>query len=189
MASNSTKYKKLIRKILEHYLNKSSQSNAPYRYIVLRNFDTDLSLFEKLSMNNQIGIITNLSDLDCRILLMILYSIYSKNYFYFEKSFIQDILYDEDIENEDFGLGDMLNSFENDQINLPKWIEYLELIPSKIEFDDENEDNQDKIYNYIDEYGTEITQIQIYNDLPEISKKYNLKYKQKFYSLEELHNL
>ena len=182
-------YKNLIKKLLEYYINKSSQSNNPNRFIVYRNSDDHLSLFEKLSINNQIGIITNLSDFDCSILLFILNSLYSKNYAFFEKSFMQDVLYDSDITNEDFGLDEMLNNLINNQINLDKWIEYLELIPSKIELDDEDIENNYKIINYIDEYGTDIDNLQIYDELPYVSKYFKLKNQQKFYLVEELYNL
>ena len=65
-------YKNLINKLLEYYINKSSQLNQLYKYIVYRTSDDNLCLFEKLSINNQIGIITNLSDFDNRIILFIL---------------------------------------------------------------------------------------------------------------------
>lgn len=191
MVNQSVKYKNLIHKLLDHYIYKSSQSNNPFRYVVYRNSDSDLNLFEKLSSNNQIGIFTNLSGFDSRIILLLLDSLYSKNYYYFQKSFMQDLLYDSDIENEDFGLDNMLNSLENNyiDININKWIEYLELIPSNVEFDDEElEEDPNKLINYVDDFGTEIDQIQIYDKLPEISKYFKLNHKQKFHTLEELYN-
>lgn len=188
---NKSIYKNLIYKLLEHYNNKSSQSNEPYRFVVYRTSNDNLCLFEKLSINNQIGIYTNLSDFDAKIVLIILQSIYTKNYFYFEKSFIQDVLYDSDITNEDFGLDEMLTLLKNNYVNLNKWIEYLELIPLKVDFDedDENDDNIKKLNDYIDEYGTDIDNLQIYNDLPEVSKYFKLNHQQNFYSLNELYNL
>ena len=78
-------YNNLIKKILEYYNNKSSQSNEHYRFVVYRTPDDNLSLFEKLSINNQIGIYSNLSDFDAKIVLLILQSIYSKNYGIYEK--------------------------------------------------------------------------------------------------------
>jgi hypothetical protein len=178
-------YKNLIKKLLEYYINKSLQSNALHRYIVYRNSDDNLCLFEKLSINNQIGIYTNLSDFDSKIILFILLSLYEKNYVFFEKSFIQDILYDSDITNDDFGLDNMLNDLKNNQINIKKWIDFLQLIPSKVEYEDE----PNKLEYYIDEFGTDIDQMKIYNDLPIVSKYYKLKHKQKFYLLEEIYNL
>ena len=115
-------------------------------------------------------------------------AIYSKNYAFLEKSFIQDVLYDADIENDDFGLDYMLNNLKTNHINLDKWIEYLELIPSKIEFN-KDEDCEYIFQNYIDEYGTDIREIKIYEDLPSVSKYFKLKHQQKIYSLQELQNL
>lgn len=181
-------YKKLIKKLLEHYINKSSQSNNPYRFIVYKNSDNNLTLFEKLSINDQIGLYTNLSDFDSRIIILIFDSLYSKNYFYYKKNFIKDILYDSDINDEEFGLDDMLCNLENNIINIEKWIEYLELIPTKVDFDNElNKLNE--LENYFDEYGTDIEQLKIYLELPQVSKYYELKHNQKFYSLEELYNI
>lgn len=188
---SKTIYKNLIKKLLEHYIEKASQSNELYRYVVLRTPDDNLSLFEKLSINNQIGIYTNLSDFDAKIMVSILESIYSKNYGIYQKSYIQDILYDSDITNEDFGLEEMLDDLKNNYVNLDKWIEYLELIPSKYE-DDENEDNEEnmkKMNDYIDKYGTDIDNLQIFENLPEISKYFKLKHQQKFYSLDEISNI
>lgn len=193
----TNKYKNLIKHLIQHYLNKSLKSNNPYRYVVYKNYDSDLCLFEKLSTNNQIGLYTNLSDFDSRILLFILLTLYEKNYHFYEKSFIQDVLYDFDITNEDFGLDEMLNNLENNNFNITKWIEFLELIPSKVEFDVDNEivhddinnDFDNKLNNYNEKYGTKFDQMQIYNNLPQISKYYKLKHAQKFYSLEELMDL
>ncbi len=67
---NKSIYKNLIHKLLEHYNNKSSQSNEPYRFVVYRTPDDNLCLFEKLSINNQIGIFTNLSDVDAKNLFI-----------------------------------------------------------------------------------------------------------------------
>jgi hypothetical protein len=186
------KYKNLIRNLIQHYLNKSFESIEPYRYVVYRTPDDNLCLFEKLSVNNQIGIYTNLSDFDSRILLFILLTLYEKNYLFYEKSYIQDVLYDADITDEDFGLDYMLDNLENNNFDITKWIEFLELVPSKVnfEFDEYDEKNiQDKINYYIEKYGTDIDLIQIYNDRPQISKYFSLKHKQKFYSLEEMMNL
>jgi hypothetical protein len=181
---NKNTYKTLIKNLLQYYLIKSSQLNTPIRYVVYRISDDNLTLFEKLSINNQIGIITNLSDIDSNIILKLLESLYSKNYYIFEKDFIQDVLYDSDIENEDFGLNNLLNELEDKIINLDKWIEYLNFIPSKIDYTDEKELNE-----YIDDFGTDIYRQQIYNNLPNQSKFYKLNHKQKFYTLDELHNL
>lgn len=197
MKINTNKYKNLIKHLVQYYLNKSSQSNNPYRYIVYRNSDSDLCLFEKLSVNNQIGLYTNLSDFDSRILLYILLTLYEKNYYFYEKSYIQDVLYDSNITNEDFGLDEMLNNLENNNFNTIKWIEFLELIPSKIELDVDHENDhgninnnyQKKLNNYIKKFGTDIDQMQIYNNLPRTRKYYELKHVQKFYLLDELMNL
>lgn len=91
-----------------------------------------------------------------------------------------------------FGLDYMLDNPENNNFDTTKWIEFLELVPSKVdfEFDKYDEKNiQDKINDYIEEYGTDNDSMQIYNDLPQISKYYSLKHKQKFYSLQEIRNL
>lgn len=109
------------------------------------------------------------------------------------KKFMQDLLYDSDITNEDFGLDEMLDGLKTNHINLDKWIEYLELIPSKVEFDvnvdNDNNNYIKKLNDYIDEYKTDILNVQIYKNLPETLKYYKLKNQQKFYSVYELYNL
>jgi hypothetical protein len=182
---NKSIYKNLINKLLEQYNNKSSQSNELYRFIVYRTTDDNLCLFEKLSINNQIGIYTNLSDFDCRILLFILLTLFEKNYNFYKKSFIQDVLYDSDITNEDFGLDEMLTLLKNNYMDLNKWVEYLKLIPLKVDLND----NINKLNDYINEYGTDIDNLQIYKDLPEVSKYFKLNHHQNFYTLNELYNL
>jgi hypothetical protein len=190
MANSPKIYKKLIRKILQHYLIKSSYSTNPFNYYVYKNSDSDLCMFEKLSINNQIGIYSNLSAFDSRILLFILHSLYEKKYYFFEKDFIQDILHDDDITNEEFGLDLMLENLKNNQIDVENWIRFLELIPFKVDFDDEDlENNSDKLNDYIEQYGTDIDQVKIYKDLPTMIKHYKLKHNQKFYLLQEMINL
>ncbi len=175
--------------MLKHYLIKSTQLNKIVKYVIYKTVDNHLTLFEKLSMNNQIGIITNLSDFDSKIILILFQSLYSKNYSYFMKDFMQDVLYDNDIQNNDFGLDDLLNQLDNKIINLNKWIEYLNLIPTIVNNEFENNNELNELNDYIDEYCTNICDQQIYKHKPTISKYYNLNHRQKFYTLNEIYNL
>ncbi len=185
--SSKMSFKTLITDLLGYYIEKSSNSNEPYKYAVNRTSDDNLILFEKLSINNQIGIYTNLSAFDTKIVLLILEAVYSKNYGMFEKDFMQDILYDNDITNEEFGIDEMLNEFKNNKINVEKWVEYLNLLP--LYYEDEEED-EEEIKSYIDEYGSNIYLLQIYEKLPYIECHFNLKkHEQKFYLLNEIIDL
>lgn len=178
-------YKNLLEKIIDHYINQETLSNAVFRYVLHTTADDNLTKFEKLSINNQIGVYTNLCDIDSKIILMILQMLFSRNYFRInDRIFIEEILDDHDINPEQFDVLKMFSNLANGNYDdTSKWIEYFELSVSDIE--DEFNDNEQKL-NYVEEYGTFINELKIFNLKPDVFKHFNIRFEQKFYKLEEL---
>ena len=190
--------KKLIKLLVKHYKQKELESNGIFKYFTYIISDDNLTLFEKLSINNQIGILTNLTDFDSKILLILLEMLYSKHYFYIDdKSFILGIFDDNSIDPNDFGINHMWEILStinttphlNNPIQINKWIEYLELIPYIIKVADEDGLTFDKVNNYIENHGTNILNLQVCDKLPYVNKYFNLKHTQKFYTIDDIFDL
>ena len=183
--------KKLTLNIVKYYLAKENDYNAlnPYHkinYFTYTTPDDNLTLFEKLSINRQIGILTTLNDFDANIILRLLYMLYSKNYFYLnDYQFISDVMYDNDLDPVNFGIKLVYDNFTTGDNNCnAKWIEYLELLPYVNEQEDLDEDYD--IQDMIDEYGTNISGMMKHDKIPDVNKFFPSKHKQKFYSLKDL---
>lgn len=138
--------------------------------------DSNLFLFGKLSINKQIGIHTKLNDIDESIIVKIFSMLFSKNYYTINNSIsIEETLDDMDVNPDNFGVKKMFEDIMNEnKYDISKWIEFFETCVNDIG----NDIDGDDLVDYIDEYGTFIDGIQIYNELPEVSKCFNLRRKQ-----------
>ena len=69
-----------INQILNYYSELERKNNEPRKYYFYRTGDSPITIFERLSLCNKIGITSRLSDNDSKIVLQILFMICNKNY-------------------------------------------------------------------------------------------------------------
>lgn len=163
---NKSKSSEIVHNILSYYENKEKNLiNEQVRYFAYRTCDSDLTEFEKKSLNNQIILKTKLNDSDAYILLRILSCICQENYYLFNNpTFIQEI-YDDNHLN--INLNDIRNMVTNSELHIIKWIEYLNLLAAQDDIEDYLEINALKKYqNNFNIYGTHVNDLQVYKIVP-----------------------
>jgi len=85
-----------------------------------------------LSNSNLIGIKSKLDKDDIIVIINIFKAIYDKNYFIFDYNFINEIIYDEELENETY----LINSIQSYN-NVNDWIEVLKYLPDTFNISEE----------------------------------------------------
>lgn len=75
---------KIVKKILEYYVELEKEIDGPFRYYCNVEFDSTVNIFEALSNAGKIGIVTKLDERDAEIIVNILHGILMDNLWWFE---------------------------------------------------------------------------------------------------------
>lgn len=134
----SVSQKKIVKKILKHFVDKEKTLTTDYKWWCNNEFDSNVTAYEALNNARQLCIVSKYSIEDVKIINYLLSAILEENYYLMEENNIfESLILESEIDNIMIEFDkdkNKLYSYNNSKI----WIKYLKIVLQDSDIDEYN---------------------------------------------------